>query len=61
MKLPKFDGGSYCMHCGRYTEIHYIQPIVYHWKKKRYLQMWCVECIAAAKGGIEKANMGLKL
>jgi hypothetical protein len=52
-KIEKADFGCHCAACGRAIEPHYIMPVVVHpgrvARGRRFLQNWCVECIAGAK------------
>lgn len=47
--IPNCDLGTYCMHCGKHTEKGYIFQVVWHpFPKRKFLQAWCVECLARA-------------
>jgi len=54
-KLEVVDQGSVCHKCGHFTAPHYLMPVVVHPGKLklgcRFLQHWCVECIAKSKPG----------
>jgi hypothetical protein len=51
-KLPKLDVGSQCQSCGKRVEKKYGLNVVVHIKQRRYLQYWCVECVAKAQPGL---------
>jgi hypothetical protein len=55
-KVEKRDFGCQCAACGRATEPSYIMMVVVHpgrvARGRRFLQPWCVECIADSKPGV---------
>ena len=50
-KIGFIDLGSQCQSCGKAIEKKYILNVVVHSKRKRYLQAWCVSCVAKAQPG----------
>jgi hypothetical protein len=50
-KIGFVDRGSQCEACGKQVEPKYGLNVVVHARKKRYLQFWCVECVAKSTPG----------
>jgi len=45
--VPNVDLGTYCFRCGKRQEPRYIFIVIWHPDSfRRFLQPWCVECIA---------------
>ena len=47
--IPDIDLGSQCFRCGKHQEKGYIWRVIWHPDPiRRFIQFWCVECIAKA-------------